>query len=318
MATGNAPDCRDMPRVIVLMATFNGRRWIDDQVDSVLGQEGVHVTLLVSDDGSTDGTREHLLERARLDSRIRVMGPRGGPPGVTANFLHLFTHCSVPTSQFVALCDQDDVWHRDKLSYQINLMSRTSADAVSSNVTSFDSAGHRNLVVKSLPQQKWDFVFEAAGPGSTYVFTAAMHGRLVEVLSEVDTTSIGVHDWLLYALVRAIGGRWVIDGRPTVDYRQHGGNVQGEHSGLVAFRSRFAKLRSGFYRQQFILVALAARQAGACAHDSAWSSDLDALIAQLRDPGIGGRVAIWHRRREIRRDPKEGFELALACLLGVW
>lgn len=300
------------------MATFNGRQWIDEQVDSILRQEDVDVTLIISDDGSRDGTREHMLRRSSSDPRIEVMDRRAGEPGVTANFLHLFTHCEVPPSHFVALSDQDDIWHPRKLADQIEIIRRACADAVSSSVVSFDASGRRNLVVKSRPQRRWDYIFEAGGPGSTYVFTGSMHARLVEAISRTDTSAVGVHDWLLYAMVRAMGRRWVIDGRPTVEYRQHGDNVQGQHLGIRAFRSRLSNLRSGFYRRQFQLIALIVRRLGAPVHDRAWLADLDGLISDLSDRTLRGRLSIWRRRREIRRDPREGRELAAACVLGIW
>lgn len=317
MAASSVPGS-ELPQVTVLMATFNGRRWIDEQIDSILDQEDVRVNLVVSDDGSDDGTLQRLKERAGVEPRIRVLARRDGPAGVAANFLHLFTGVAVPGQQFIALSDQDDVWHRDKLKSQIALLYSTGADVVSSNVTSFDGRGRMRLVVKSRPQRRWDYIFEAAGPGSTYLFTGDMHERLVRILAGLDTSTFGVHDWLLYALVRAIGGRWVIDARPTVDYRQHGDNIQGEHTGIRAFRSRFANLRSGFYREQFVLTARAVRDAGRPFHDHDWLADLDSMISQLDDRSLRGRLAIWRRRRDIRRDPHEGLELAAACVLGIW
>lgn len=315
--TESAPQ-HDLPHVVVLMATYNGMRWLDEQVESILDQQDVQVTLVVSDDGSEDGTIEYLTQRARADPRIRILARRSGPPGVAANFLYLFRASDVPGSAFVALSDQDDVWHRDKLKRQISLLSSAKADAVSSNVTSFDDRGRRRVIVKSLPQRRWDYLFEAAGPGSTYVFTREMHLRLVRALDGLDTSEFGVHDWLLYALARAVGSTWVIDSQSTVDYRQHDDNVLGEHIGVRAARARLSNLRSGFYRRQFLLTAAAVRRVGASEHDGDWLADLDTLISALQNKGLSGRWLIWQRRREIRRDPREATELALACLLGVW
>lgn len=315
-----ADEDRDVsrPRVVVLMATYNGLPWLDEQIDSVIDQEGVEVCLRVSDDGSTDGTLEHLHERASVDPRIEVLPRREGPAGVTANFLHLFTTWEPTSEVYVAFSDQDDVWHPDKLRRQVNLLGRHHADVVSSDVVSFDDHGHRRLVVKSQPQVRWDYIFEAAGPGSTYVFTPGMHRELAELLCEVDTRRVGVHDWFLYALTRGVGGTWHIDNVPTVDYRQHKDNVQGENFGPAAMRVRLRQLRSGFYREQFVLTAEAVLQVGRKRRDAATLSELEGLLRCLRCRQLKFRWGITRLWRQIRRNKLEGFELALACLFGIW
>jgi rhamnosyltransferase len=300
------------------MATFNGRRWIEEQVDSVLEQEDVEVKLIVSDDGSTDGVDDYLKTRSMKDPRIVLLPRRQGPRGVAANFLRLFTEHPVTDDVFVAFSDQDDIWRTDKLTVQIRQLRAIGADAVSSNVESFDERGHRRLVVKNTPQRRWDFLFEAAGPGSTYVFTPQMHAQLVRELRELDITNIGVHDWFLYALTRASGGAWWIGRTPLVAYRQHRGNAQGEHHGLEASRHRFDALRSGFYRDQFVRIAEACRQVGERHQDAKWLAELDALIEDLRRGDVRSRCRIARRFKDLRRNTREGIELAAACLLGVW
>lgn len=311
---GKAPAARIRPRATVLMATYNGRKWIDEQVDSILGQRGVDVVLVVSDDGSTDGTPERLIERAAADPRIRVLPRRTGEPGVTGNFLHLFT-TYVPDGSFVAFSDQDDVWRPDKLEHQIRLLDE-GADVVSSNVVSFDERGESRLIEKNGPMRRWDHVFEAAGPGSTYVFSPAIHERLVGVLADLDYSEIGVHDWYLYALARAIGAKWRIDEVPTVEYRQHGGNVQGANTGAAARGARLSRLRSGFYRRQFVLTARMIERVND--YPPELKKDLALLIRELEDGSPVSRARFLRRCGQIRRNRREGLELAVSRLLGVW
>lgn len=307
-----------LPRVVVLMATYNGLPWIDEQVDSILAQQGVDVHLRISDDGSTDGTLERLRERASADPRIEVLAPRRGPAGVTANFLHLFTTWAPTSDVCVAFSDQDDVWHPDKLRRQVSLLDRKHVDAVSSNVVSFDERGRRRLVVKSQPQVRWDHVFEAAGPGSTYLFSPDLHRRLLVALTSVDHSRIGVHDWFLYALSRGMGARWFIDRSPTVDYRQHGSNVQGENAGLTALGVRLRHLRSGFYREQFELTANAALTVGRGIVSDDDVRDLGDLLCDLEETSLRARWRVARRWREIRRNHREGLELGIGCLVGIW
>ena len=93
---------------------------------------------------------------------------------MTGNFLHLFT-THVPDGSFVAFTDQDDVWHEDKLSSQLALMASTGAAwflLTSRRLSrcSGGGVGERRLIRKSQPMRGWDFLFEAAGPGSRTCF----------------------------------------------------------------------------------------------------------------------------------------------------
>lgn len=302
-------------RVTVLMATYNGRQWIDAQVDSILGQRGVEVVLVVSDDGSSDGTLEHLHARALEDPRIRVLPPRGGRPGVTANFLHLFT-THIPDDTAVAFSDQDDVWREDKLLLELAAMHSAGMDVVSSNAESFSATGARSIIKKNQPLRKWDHVFEAAGPGSTYLFSPQAHARIVDALSRLDYSRIGVHDWYLYAIARAIGLHWTILEEATVEYRQHEANVLGANSGPAARKFRLERLMSGFYREQFLLTARAIREVSD--YSASAKADLDCLIAELENGSFRSRLAFARRWRQIRRKPLEGIELACSRLAFIW
>jgi len=312
------PEVSSRPRVVVLMATYNGGPWIGPQIDSILSQQGVDVELLISDDGSTDGTLEHLALLSHGEPRITLLPPRAGEPGVAANFLHLLRQCPVTLDRFVALSDQDDVWYPDKLAHQIASTRERGVDAVSGNVVSFGTGGRPRLVVKSQPQRRWDYLFEAAGPGSTYVLAPSMHARVVRALDHIDLSDVGVHDWFLYALVRAMGGRWFIDARPLLGYRQHGNNAQGVHAGIAAFGARFAHLRSGYYRGQFTLISRIARRCGAPFHSQKWCRELDEIIECLESAALSSRWRLAKHFREMRRSRLEGIELAVACLLGLW
>ena len=128
------------------------------------------------------------------------------------------------------------------------MLATASADAYSSNATAFWSDGRQLLIKKSQSQAKWDFLFEAAGPGCTYVLSQKlvieMQRNLMLKWGEVQ--SIGLHDWLFYAYARANGYQWVIDDFSGILYRQHAHNQVGVNAGLKAFLHRFNKVISGW------------------------------------------------------------------------
>lgn len=312
-------DVIDRPLVHVVLATYNGFPWISKQVRGILEQEDVNVDLVVTDDGSTDGTYEWLLTLARRDPRVQVLDFRDGPPGVGANFLYGFESIEQREGEYLAFSDQDDIWHPRKLSNQIEFMKDNGAAATSSNVVSFGDDGQRTLIRKDQPQREWDFIFEAPGPGSTFVLSKEAADVVRSYIRRHLTVDVWLHDWFIYCLVRSAGLTWVIDSRPHVGYRQHEHNVLGEHRGLGAMRNRLCNMRTGKYRAQFILMADAGLEvARANGRDPQWISNLEELAEVLRDRSIRGRLRLARYTHEMRRVRSEGLALSAAQLLGLW
>lgn len=305
------------------MATFNGMPWIRAQVASVLEQEDVNVQLTISDDGSTDDTREWVEELASEDDRVRVLPRHGGKGGVAPNFLYALANLKMKPGQYAAFCDQDDLWRPRKLARQIAFLKRNHANAVSGNVSTFTSGKDVGLDVgiirKDQPQVDWDFIFEAAGPGSTYLLDYAAWQTVVSYLDRWGAEGIDMHDWFVYAVLRAAGMKWAIDKVPHVDYRQHAGNVAGAHRGAKAIIKRLKMLLSGHYRKQFQLITAAAIHAAEDAQRSThFLDELRQWSANLADTSPRGRLWVARRMRQMRRRPSEGLALATAGLLGVW
>ena len=237
-----------MPSIAVILAAYNGSVWIQEQIKSIFAQEGVDVKLFVSVDASSDGT-EALVERlAAEDSRIVVLphGQRFG--GAAPNFYRLVKDVDFSAFDYIALADQDDIWLKNKLSRACDVLAATGADAYSSNATAFWPDGRQMLIKKSQPQVQWDFLFEAAGPGCTYVLSQKLAVEIQKhlMLKWGEVQSVGLHDWLFYAYARANGYRWLIDDFSGILYRQHAHNQVGVNAGLKAFLHRFTKIINGW------------------------------------------------------------------------
>jgi len=109
----------DQDRTVqVLLASYNGEKYIAEQIDSILNQDYQHFTLTVRDDGSTDRTLSIVTEFAsRYPQKIRVLANNGEKGlGASLNFGRLLD--AVDGSYFM-FCDQDDVWFRDKISRSV-------------------------------------------------------------------------------------------------------------------------------------------------------------------------------------------------------
>lgn len=243
-------------KVAVLLATHNGISWLDEQIDSILGQDGVKVKLIVSDDASIDGTLSLLQSRAQEDARIEIL-PSDQPFGSAGrNFFQLILNADISDCDYVALADQDDIWLKTKLKRHISLSMQYGADAVSSNVVAFWRDGSRGLIDKSQPPRRLDFLFESAGPGCTFLLSPSLINQVRSVLFDPNSEArqIELHDWLIYSVCRVSGKKWYIDSVPSLKYRQHASNVVGVNYGLNARWTRLKHVINGWYRREVVKI----------------------------------------------------------------
>jgi len=312
MPTDHTPGV--LPRVAVLLATHNGRRWLPEQLDSVLAQEGVEVEVFARDDASTDGTAEWLAEQAAAEPRLTVIASDGASGSAAANFYRLI-QLAPADREYYAFCDQDDIWVPTKLTSHVSLSTKLAADGVSSNVTSFTATGERSLVKKDFPQRRFDYLLESPGPGSTFL----MSNRLVALAREyLDSAAANplpqYHDWLLYVLARAHGWTWHIDAVPTVEYRQHDANVMGANVGARSAFSRLSLVREQWHRGQARLLARVALSVA----DDDHRAELERMRELVEKRNLGSRFALARRAKQLRRRPRDQWIIALLISTGVW
>ncbi|MFA5494511.1 MAG: glycosyltransferase [Porticoccaceae bacterium] len=250
------PRSSDMPRVAVLMAACNGMQWLDEQIASILHQEGVRVQLFISIDPSTDGTETFCRQLAADDGRVATL-PGVGPGSPAGNFFRLMLEIPAGDYDFVALADQDDIWLPDKLASAILHMQRHQAAGYSSSFTAFWPDGRQTLMRKDHPQRRWDFLFESPGPGCSFVLTPPLHRAIQENLSALDhpPASLIYHDVYIYAFARANGYRWVIDPHSRLLYRQHPDNAVGVNRGWRALWFRLQMILTGHGLEQSLRMA---------------------------------------------------------------
>lgn len=293
------------PHVGVLLAAFNGADFLVEQLDSILTQVGVRVTVFVSVDLSSDGTLSLLAEAARVDDRVILLpvGQRFG--GAAPNFLRMLRDVEVCVPDFVAFADQDDIWSPDKLARAIEVLRAAQADGYSSNVTAFWPSGRRMLVDKSQPQRAYDYFFEAAGPGCTYVLARSLAIALQAAARDQTQLLSGLvyHDWLTYAFARANGRRWVIDPQPHMLYRQHGTNQIGVNMGWTSAWRRARQLLDGhgFVQAQRVMKAV-----------GAWDSE---FVCHSMRRGRVGLLWLALHVGQCRRRRRDRWLMAILCLL---
>lgn len=229
-------------RVSVFLAAYNGINWIEEQVISILNQEAVSVHIFISVDLSSDLTNEWCQQLEEENQNITVLeyGERFG--GAAKNFYRLIRQVDFSSFDYIAFADQDDIWSLDKLSHGIKRMKHMGAEAYSASVIAFWEDGREKLIDKSQLQKKLDYLFEAAGPGCTYIFTNKAASLIKSYLNTCpELNDFVLHDWLSYAILRRNRYLWLIDSEPKVKYRQHGANQVGANTSLkgVIYRIKY-------------------------------------------------------------------------------
>lgn len=282
------------PKVAVLLAAYNGMQWIEEQLASILNQSAVEVTVYISIDTSNDGTEAWCAAYATEHPEVLVLPSAGSFGGASRNFFRLIRDVDFDGYDFVAFADQDDVWHSNKLQRATQAIQARRVEAYSSNVTAFWSDGSSHVLDKAQPQAEWDFLFEAAGPGCTYV----MSKKLVDALKPSMLANwqklqdVSLHDWYCYAFARSHGYRWYIDPEPSMDYRQHERNHIGANKGLSPLIARYKTIHNGWWFNQVRLIALLVGQ-GSDPFVSTWLKLHRRQLMKLS-------LSAWRCRRRVR------------------
>jgi glycosyltransferase involved in cell wall biosynthesis len=234
-------------RVAILMGTKNGASFIADQLKSIADQTHANWSLFVSDDGSTDETKEIITRFAY--GRPQTVVVRNGPKnGVCANFLSLATDRSIDADYF-AFSDQDDVWKPDKLARALDWLATVSRDVPAlycgrTELMTADGQSYGLSPLFSRPPAFQNALVQSLGGGNTMVFNRATK----KLLEDVGSIEVALHDWWLYQLVSATGGAIRYDPQPVVKYRQHRHSLIGSNLGWRARLIRIRMILSGRLR----------------------------------------------------------------------
>ena len=231
-------------RVSVVMGTHNGAKHIREQLESIQGQSVSPLEIIISDDDSTDGTREVLEAAARRDSRIRLT--RNCPAlGFSENFLRA---AALAVGDLIAFCDQDDIWAPEKLELCVRQFEDNRVTLVTHRALLIGPAGeplgefsqgiHARGELGPLSQSPWKTYF-----GFSMVFRSRLLAVLPAEMRGTDFitgSALLSHDrWVMF-LTNICGFTVTLPGS-LVYYRQHDANLFGAQ--VRAFRLRYFERR---------------------------------------------------------------------------
>ncbi|SDG21372.1 glycosyltransferase family 2 protein [Phytopseudomonas seleniipraecipitans] len=238
-----------IPRVAILLCTYHGQHFLAEQLDSFAAQSHANWEVWASDDGSQDDTHS-ILEGYRKKWDVGRLSTHYGPAeGFAANFLSLTCNASI-NADFYAYSDQDDVWEADKLARAVQWLESLPADvpALYCSRTLLVDADNNAIGASPLFTKAPGFanaLMQNIGGGNTMVFNKAARKLLREA---GENKSVITHDWWAYMVVTGCGGRVFYDSKPTLRYRQHGGNLVGTNSNWAARSKRIRMLFQGRFK----------------------------------------------------------------------
>lgn len=236
------------PHVTILLATYQGARFLRQQLDSIRDQDFANWSLIISDDGSQDETRAIAREFAaqQPDGQVRLLDGPG--LGATRNFLSMIGH--VPQGSWLAFCDQDDVWLPEKLGRAVDLIGDEAQAALYSARTVISDDDLKPLRESRMFSGPFDFrnaLVQACTAGNTCLANAAGTEFLRAGQAAAEAAGIHSHDWWAYQLISGAGGRIFWDPQPVVLYRQHHLNESGRNDTVAAMAQRISMLMGGPY-----------------------------------------------------------------------
>jgi glycosyltransferase involved in cell wall biosynthesis len=251
-----------MNMVNIIMTSYNGEKYIKEQIESIQNSHYKNWNLWIFDDGSTDSTRQIVDAFERQDSNRIHFIINDKNKGVTRNFLegitflkrefYNYTESNEGSKHdYFMFCDQDDVWMPDKIEKTLKFIKKaekthgsdtvlavfTDALVVDSKLVpinqSFYKSSKLNINNVDLPH----LLMENKMIGCTIMFNFALFDK-INKLPEV----VRYHDWWI-ALIAAAFGHISFLPEPTLYYRQHGNNVVGNQNFLSYVKNRVSSLR---------------------------------------------------------------------------
>ena len=219
------------------MSTYNGEKYIREQLDSILNQKEVEIFLYIRDDGSKDNTIHILEEYSEKYSNVQwYSGSKN--LGSCGSFFELMSQ-KREGIDYYSLSDQDDIWDEDKLISAIRFIKSNAPKdkpvLYYSNLRIVDQNNNyiRNSHSKPmLPGNKYSYLADVFVTGCTAVYNQ----ELASIISEVQPKEFSMHDTWLY-VVASMFGVTLYDFTPHMNYRQHGNNVVGTRKKRISIES---------------------------------------------------------------------------------
>lgn len=228
--------------VYILLASYNGEKYIETQLESLLYQTHTNWCLLIRDDGSTDSTLEIIKKYVKKDDRIKLVDEYNLNKGKGAcqNFHGLMRVALEQDASFIAFCDQDDSWSPNKIELLLNNIVTTNSAMVYSDFLYTDEK--LNELPASIQKKKLSFRFplfkNLIVQNNVYGCTMIITGDLAKKCLPIPSIAEN-HDYWILLVASGIGAKIHHLKESLMLYRQHENNVTGnfrDHYNLARYK----------------------------------------------------------------------------------
>ncbi len=215
-------------KVQILLSSYNGEKYVSEQIDSLLAQSYQNIHILIRDDGSKDKTIE-ILKKYESNFPTKISVNYGKNIGVIKSFFELIK-ISENDYEFYFFCDQDDFWEKDKIKRAVEIMQSSKEISVGycSNLKLVDEKLNfmRLAYTKLLIPNLLNSFYENIVTGCSYSCNNSLFLKIKDKTKVIDSKKIPMHDHYFYFLT-CLYGKLIYDDRSYILYRQHSSNVVG-------------------------------------------------------------------------------------------
>jgi len=299
----------------VLLASYNGVKFLSEQVRSIHCQSFPHIDLYVSDDGSTDGSIALLTEEQASWEKGKfflIPGPLAGSAAENFRSLILLPYLE---ADFFAFSDQDDIWQPGKIEAAITRLKALPADVPAMHCCRTQLINEQGLEVGRStyfprPPHFRNALVQSLAGGNTMVINRAGFDLIRKTAARGE---FAMHDWWAYLVISGAGGTIIYSETPDTLYRQHTGNVSGSNMGMLAQVVRLRMLLSGSFKawnDKNISLLQACRDSLSPENLACLDAFCDARRGTLRNR----LKALW-RSGVFRQTARSQLMLYIACVL---
>ena len=298
------------PKVIILMSTYNGEKYVEEQMESLLGQSYKNIEIYIRDDGSRDKTVD-ILKLYETNPKIHLI--QGNNVGFIDSFFEVVRVCG--DADYYAFCDQDDKWMPEKIQYGVEMLDMEDQKSPLLYFSNYDFYNEKMEFMNHKKPVAGEPSFQNSLVDCMPLgFTVMFNKRAMELLkSHIPENSCG-HDWWTYMVCAGLG-KIIYDDRVTVCYRRTGNNVS--PGGMDFLKFQLWRIKKFFKNDYFTNIRKMLKEYHQCYYDTLDDEKRALLDLFVVNPSkIGNRIKKVTYTKRLRQTIFDELAIRIIFLMG--